>query len=139
MDQQEKHQKVIELLNTACTAICDLAEYDEFLYDIFYSTFIHDLKLVEAVQSNNKVDIDEPLLLLSRILNIDIKTIVEDAIAQLNVENRLKRGVGDLSDAQKELANKISDGFSTVDDFKKFNFDKFISTIDLGELDGNTR
>ena len=133
----DKHNKVVELLQTVCDSIAKLAEYDEFIYNIFYHTFQYDLKLVEALTTGKKVDPDEALLFLSRIMNVDIKTIVERSIAQLNAEKRLKAGIGNLSDQQKELAERISSMNSPIEDFKNYDFNRFLCDIELGTLDGN--
>lgn len=138
MDNTENHDNVVALLQNAFTSISQLAEYNEFIYNIFYHTFKYDLELIEAITTGKKLNADDAIFYMSKILNVDIKTMVERTISQLNAEKKLKAGLGDLSESEKELAKRIADGYSTVDDFKKFDFDKFISDIDLGELDGNT-
>lgn len=137
MDAQEKHDTLIKTLQEICDKVRSLSELDEFIYNLFYHTFQSDLKIIEAVSTGTKVNPDEALLFMSRALNVDIKTLVQRAVEQLNTEKRLKHGIGTLSDSQKELAKRISSMNSVVDDFKNFDFDKFIEGVDLGTLEGN--
>lgn len=133
----DKHEKTLSLLQTICDNIRELSEVDEFIYNLFFHTFQYDLRIIEAISTGQKVDPDEALLFISRALNVDLKTLVQRTIDQLNAEKKLKHGLGTLSSEQKELAKRIASGNSVVDDFKSFDFDKFLDGIDLGELEGN--
>lgn len=136
MTQSSQNIEYITILNNIFNEIKKLEQYDQLSYDLFVQLYFNNLKILNAVAKNQKFDVSDAISFISDVLGISLVDLVKESFNQLKRNQELKESTEDLSNEEKKLVDQVLRNADVVKDVKNYNFDNFINSLNLGNLQG---
>lgn len=136
MTQSSQNIEYITILNNIFNEIKKLEQYDQLSYDLFVQLYFNNLKILNAVAKNQKFDVSDAISFISDVLGISLVDLVKESFNQLKRNQELKECTEDLSNEEKKLVDQVLRNADVVKDVKNYNFDNFINSLNLGNLQG---
>ena len=136
MTQSSQNIEYITILNNIFNEIKKLEQYDQLSYDLFVQLYFNNLKILNAVAKNQKFDVSDAISFISDVLGISLVDLVKESFNQLKRNQELKENTEDLSNEEKKLVDQVLRNADVVKDVKNYNFDNFINSLNLGNLQG---